>query len=146
MRRSGWPLAIQTGIAHGASVVSAQHMRQVTIDAGTKAVILDVAPRVVAGAAPGGYYDIGQASDEHGMIVYPNLAAADVAATDTDFNIIWPLNAQKEGSIVWLQPGHCGQLSISMMGFGSLTTSMLLNFGCSMRGGRRLMRTLHLPK
>jgi 3-hydroxy-D-aspartate aldolase len=100
-----WPFKSALFIA--TSVVSAQHKRQVTIDAGMKAVSLDVAPRVIAGAAPGSYWDIEDLSDEHGMIVHPDLANSDVTAADADPAIAWPLDAPKEGDLVWLQPGHC---------------------------------------
>jgi 3-hydroxy-D-aspartate aldolase len=89
------------------SVVSAQHKRQVTTDLGMKAVSLDVAPRVIAGAALGSYWDITELSDEHGIIVHPDLADSDIPTADADANITWPPDAPKEGTLVWFQPGHC---------------------------------------
>lgn len=89
------------------SVVSAQHKRHVTIDAGMKAVSMDVAPRIVAGAAKGSIWDREDASDEHGIVVHPGIVAGNVTDIDADAAIGWRKDAPKEGELVWLQPGHC---------------------------------------
>ncbi|MDQ3069846.1 MAG: alanine racemase [Acidobacteriota bacterium] len=73
-----------------ASVVSANHASQVTVDAGIKAMSTDGPPARVSGGAPAGstWRPMG---DEHGFIVLPDRSP----------------DAPRLGSLVWLQPGHC---------------------------------------
>jgi D-serine deaminase-like pyridoxal phosphate-dependent protein len=92
-----WPFARALYLA--ATVVSAQHATHVTIDAGLKAVSIDVPPRPVHGAAPGSLWR--PAGDEHGAIVHP------LALTGERADGAVPPNSPREGEIVWLQPGHC---------------------------------------
>lgn len=98
-----WPFEPALFIA--ASVVSAKHKTHVTIDVGLKATSMDVAPRIVGGAAPGSLWR--SLGDEHGAIVHPAIAPGNVDRIDADAAIPWPVDAPAEGDIVWLQPGHC---------------------------------------
>lgn len=103
-----WPFKPAMFIA--SSVISAKHKSHVTIDVGLKATSMDVPPRVFAGAPAGSQWR--SLGDEHGAILHPAIlphlkGGADIATIDADTRIDWPIDAPKEGDIVWLQPGHC---------------------------------------
>lgn len=87
------------------TVVSAKHKSHVTIDCGLKASSIDVAPKIVAGAALGSRWR--SLGDEHGAVIHPATRSADVDANDADQSIPWPEDSPREGDLVWLQPGHC---------------------------------------
>jgi 3-hydroxy-D-aspartate aldolase len=99
-----WPFAPALFLA--ATCVSTRHKSHVTIDAGLKAMSADVAPAVIAGAAPGSVYR--SMGDEHGAIIHPATPPGrKVAEMDADPALPWPADAPREGDLLWLQPGHC---------------------------------------
>jgi 3-hydroxy-D-aspartate aldolase len=98
-----WPFRPALHIV--ASVISAKHKTHVTVDLGLKATSLDVAPRIVSGAAPGSLWR--PLGDEHGAVIHPAAPGVDVDAIDADPAFPWPTDAPAEGDFVWFQPGHC---------------------------------------
>jgi D-serine deaminase-like pyridoxal phosphate-dependent protein len=102
-----WPF--QPALFVASSIVSTRHAALATCDAGLKALYTDgPPPRVIAGAAPGSKWR--SMGDEHGAIIHPaflDRLRADPAAIDRiDADNETPADAPREGSIVWLQPGH----------------------------------------
>jgi D-serine deaminase-like pyridoxal phosphate-dependent protein len=99
-----------------ATVVSARRKTHATIDAGLKALSVEVAPRIVAGAPAGAHFRF--MGDEHGAVLHPlylaRLAGAgdaqaqarEAGAIQADPNCPHPDDLPKIGARVWLQPGH----------------------------------------
>jgi 3-hydroxy-D-aspartate aldolase len=109
-----WPF--EPAMVLASTVISARHRTHVTVDAGSKALSVDVPARVMSGAAKGSIWR--PMGDEHGAILHPaslntlNAAWGDplslAAAVDTaDAELGQSIDAPKLGDIVWLQPGHC---------------------------------------
>lgn len=110
-------VAFEPALFLAASVVSTRAKTHVTIDAGLKALALEVAPVIVAGAPAGSRFQF--AGDEHARLLHPlylerlasagrdvaaQLATADAIAADPDCP--YPEDAPELGARVWLQPGH----------------------------------------
>ncbi len=102
-----WPF--QPALFLASTIVSTRHKALVTCDAGLKSLYTDgPASRVVAGAAPGSRWR--SLGDEHGAIIHPAFLERlrenphAIAAIDNDNDYL--ADAPKEGSLVWLQPGH----------------------------------------
>jgi 3-hydroxy-D-aspartate aldolase len=99
-----------------ATVISAARKTHVTIDSGLKALSVEVAPRLVAGAPTGAHFRF--MGDEHGAVLHPSYLArlasagdsaaqaAAVGAIQADPDCPYPDNAPALGARVWLQPGH----------------------------------------
>jgi 3-hydroxy-D-aspartate aldolase len=99
-----------------ATVVSARRKTHATIDAGLKALSVEVAPRIFAGAPTGSHFRF--MGDEHGAVLHPmylaRLAGAgdaqaqarEVGAIQADPDCPYPDDLPKVGARVWLQPGH----------------------------------------
>jgi 3-hydroxy-D-aspartate aldolase len=99
-----------------ATVVSAARKTHVTVDAGLKALSVEVPPRLVAGAPANAHFRF--MGDEHGGLLHPHYLArlagagdaqaqaAEVGAIQADPNCPYPDDMPRLGARIWLQPGH----------------------------------------